>query len=335
MLSRLRLDRALHLTERSGGILNPETSHRGQIQYLSGREAARAAVTANRRMETEEGMIVFPSSPAERSTGAGRCLAEERLPEFCPATPEEAYLMTRAACRYADTYRTAILVRLSPEVAEGRMGIRTEKPGSTERRRRAYVRERGRAAYCRPEEYCENRKYPSEEALLRGRQGREKAGAQKGASGYGTALPQRVFSDSEWNRSSGSGSRGIVVRGAAYLRVCEILNGYTELRILKLGTVWPVPEERILEFMKKIRSLLVLDETRTELLTHIYAIKGKYDLRCEITEFHGEERRADDIAGALRGLLGEKKCGDGEALRRLLSGGAPVERSFAGLPVLP
>lgn len=321
--------------ERSSGALGSETFYREKIQYLSGREAVRAAVTENSRMETEEGMIVFPSSLAERIISAGRCLAEERLPEFYPATPEEAYLMTQAACRYADTYSTAILVRLSPEVAEGRMGLRIEKSGRTEQRRRAYAGERKGAVYSRARAYCAERKCSSEEIFFCGGHGRENAGVRKGAVSYGTVLPQQAFSDSMWNRSSGSGRCGIIVRGAAYLRVCEILNGYTEVRILKLGTVWPVPEARILEFMKKIKQVLVLDETRAELLTHVYAIKGKYDLRCGVTEFHGEEQRADDIAGAIRGLLREKKYDPAGEPKRLLSGAPPVERSFAGLPVLP
>ncbi len=272
------------------------------MQYLSGREAVRLAVAEKARMETEEGMIVFPRHLWRQSLPLRSAVRRERLPEFCPATPEEAYYMARSAGLYADTYGTAILVRLSEEVGSGRMCLSLGKRTRTERRRGEYRRRETGSSMQTGTEYC--------------------AGHVSRA-----LLPGQAFSDSAWNRREGRGSAGVIVRGAAYLRLKEILNGCRELRILKLGTVWPIPEECIREYLAELRSALVLDETRTELLTHIYAVKGKYELRCRIREFHGEEQRAEDIAAALRSFLGERQASG------LLWVGAPPERSLAGLPL--
>ena len=88
-----------------------------------------------------------------------------------------------------------------------------------------------------------------------------------------------AFSDSAWNRVSGSGRRGLIVRGPAALKLQEILNGYPAGRILRLGTPWPFPEERARDFLSGLAEVLVLDEERDRLLNAVYAVKGKYDLR--------------------------------------------------------
>lgn len=258
------------------------------MQYLTGREALRLAIQAGNRMETEEGMIVYPDHYFRE-----RCASQEpaahRLPEFVPASPQEAYLMGESARLYAESYGTAILIRLVPEVAEGKMLLRPIR----RRRIRCGYERNGRG-----KEQC-------------------------------TGIPCRAFSDSGWNCVSGGGRKGIWTYGPGFLRVREILNGSAEVRILKLGTVWPFPEELICRFLQETEDILVLDETRRRILTEIYAIKGKYELRCRIHPFYGEEERADDIAGAMTALMGR------EAGKHFLPVVPPVERSMYGLPILP
>ena len=291
------------------------------MRLLNGKEAVREGAAKNRRIETEDGIIIFPSLLPETAEGkrgettggksgrrtSGRSVGMRaelgryrRLPEFYPATPVEALGMARSACLYADTYRTPILIRLEEEVREGREPLLPEYLPKMRRRRNC----------------------------------------PRGAAGGGSTLKKRpekmpdgipgtAFSDSAWNRSSGCGERGIIARGPAFLRALEILNGSREVRILKIGTTWPLPEGKIREFLASVREVLVLDETREELLLPVYAVKGKYELPCSVLSFHGEESRADDIAGALRTLIGPG------AERFLLRAKPPVERSLCGMPMLP
>lgn len=289
------------------------------MRWMNGKEAVQRGAAGNKRMETEDGIIIFPSDLSEqtvrRGTGAlphtGRCA---RLPEFYPATPAEALGMARSACLYADTYRTPILIRLETEVREGRESLIPETLPKM-RRRRNRTRESGRSAP------GSERRQASETAA--GGRGSE------GSAGVPHTVPGLAFSDSAWNRSTGHGDRGIIVRGPAFLRAAEILNGCRDVRILKIGTTWPVPEEKIRDFLSGVREVLVLDETREELLTGVYAVKGKYDLSCRVLSFYGEETRADDIADALKTLLGP------EADRFLLNVAPPAERSLYGMPMIP
>ena len=141
-------------------------------------------------------------------------------------------------------------------------------------------------------------------------------------------LPE-AFSDSAWNRVSGSGRRGIIVRGPAALKLQEVLNGYPAGRILRLGTPWPFPEERARDFLAGLAEVLVLDEERDRLLNAVYAVKGKYDLRIKVVPFYGEESSERDLRGSLVRFFGK------DAEEQILRIGAPAERSLLGMPMLP
>lgn len=141
-------------------------------------------------------------------------------------------------------------------------------------------------------------------------------------------LPE-AFSDSAWNRVSGSGRRGIIVRGPAALKLQEILNGYPSGRILRLGTPWPFPEERARDFLAGLSEVLVLDEERDRLLNAVYAVKGKYDLRIKVIPFYGEESSERDLRESLVRFFGK------DAEEQILRIGTPSERSLFGMPMLP
>ena len=139
-------------------------------------------------------------------------------------------------------------------------------------------------------------------------------------------LPE-AFSDSAWNRVSGSGRRGIIVRGPAVLKLQEILNGYPAGRILRLGTPWPFPEERVRDFLAGLSEVLVLDEERESLLNAVYAVKGKYDLRIKVVPFYGEENSERDLREALIRFAGK------DAEKQILKIGTPPERSLRQIPI--
>ena len=141
-------------------------------------------------------------------------------------------------------------------------------------------------------------------------------------------LPE-AFSDSAWNRVSGSGRRGIIVRGPAALKLQEVLNGYPAGRILRLGTPWPFPEERARDFLAGLAEVLVLDEERDRLLNAVYAVKGKYDLRVRVVPFYGEESSERDLRESLVRFFGK------DAEEHILRIGTPAERSLLGMPMLP
>ena len=267
--------------------LRKENRRKAAVRCMSGQAAAALGAGRNPAVRTGEGLLILPADGAGGGTAAMKDDFSREIPEFYPADPEEAFRMARAACLYADTYRTPILVRLAYEVRFGMAEISPLRESASEKRRGDYRHESSPAG-----------------------------------------LPQ-AFSDSSWNRISGGGRKGIVVRGPAWLKLLELLDGYSGVRVMKLGTPCPFPEERIRDFLAGLSDVLVLDEERGRLLTSVYAVKGKYDLRVQVRPFFGEENSERDLRDAAAEFLGK------DAAERLLRIGVPPERSLFGMPYLP
>jgi len=86
---------------------------------------------------------------------------------------------------------------------------------------------------------------------------------------YRRRLHQRLdavrarFEDSPLNGVEGDGSRGVIAAGFVYKKLLELLGGAVPpgLRLLRLGTFYPLPVERVTAFLQTVASVLVLEET--------------------------------------------------------------------------
>jgi len=269
-------------------------------QYLSGREAMEKAAAGFPIQWTEEGLVVYPEEKKDmgkHSSGYGK-----NIPVFFPSGPEEAAKMSYSAGIFAETYRVPVLVRGERETAESSADVLIPQ-----KRKTRYIPEK------------KNR-----ENLTDGR----KKEADKKAD-YPGFIPSRAMSDSEWNRMSGSGEKAVLTAGTAWAHVMDILNGYDRMKVIKIGTVNPFPEEAVCAFLKGIREVLVLDqkETGASLPEKLYMIKGKYNLRVSITDGTSFSKTDEQISRALIRFAGEKGC--------ILTGAPPAERSLAQIPFLP
>lgn len=71
------------------------------------------------------------------------------------------------------------------------------------------------------------------------------------------------FESSILNGEEGSGALGVVACGATYQKLLSALGGTVSpmLRVLRLGTFYPLPEQRLVAFLDAVASALVLEET--------------------------------------------------------------------------
>jgi indolepyruvate ferredoxin oxidoreductase alpha subunit len=71
------------------------------------------------------------------------------------------------------------------------------------------------------------------------------------------------FENSPFNGMEGEGSQGIIAAGFAYQKLSDLLGGAVPpgLRLLRLGTFYPLPVERVRTFLQTVESALVLEET--------------------------------------------------------------------------
>lgn len=71
------------------------------------------------------------------------------------------------------------------------------------------------------------------------------------------------FEGSMFNAVEGTGLYGVITAGGVYQKLMEALDGKIpcDLRILRLGTLFPLPAQRITDFLKSVKTALVLEET--------------------------------------------------------------------------
>ncbi len=74
---------------------------------------------------------------------------------------------------------------------------------------------------------------------------------------------QSGFEDSPLNGVQGNGQQGVIAAGFAHRKLLDVLGGTVppELRILRLGTFFPLPAERVTAFLRAVESVLVVEET--------------------------------------------------------------------------
>jgi indolepyruvate ferredoxin oxidoreductase alpha subunit len=74
---------------------------------------------------------------------------------------------------------------------------------------------------------------------------------------------QARFEGSGLNGVQGDGMQGVIAAGFTYQKLLDVLDGTipSGLRILRLGTHYPLPAPRLSAFLKQVESVLVLEET--------------------------------------------------------------------------
>ncbi len=71
------------------------------------------------------------------------------------------------------------------------------------------------------------------------------------------------FEDSPFNGVEGDGRQGVIATGFVYQKLLDLLGGTVPpgLRILRLGTFYPLPVNRVTAFMQTVEAVLILEET--------------------------------------------------------------------------
>ncbi|MFC2168547.1 thiamine pyrophosphate-dependent enzyme [Acidobacteriota bacterium] len=93
-------------------------------------------------------------------------------------------------------------------------------------------------------------------------------------------LHQRLEEFGEWsentpfNRSHGSGKKGIIGAGFAFQKLQDVIGNspLKELRLLKLGVLYPLPKKIIADFLRECQKVLIVEENEPYLEIQIKAI---------------------------------------------------------------
>ncbi|MBP3387746.1 MAG: indolepyruvate ferredoxin oxidoreductase subunit alpha [Clostridia bacterium] len=272
----------------------------------SGLNDASDSVLTLAYMGIKGGMVIVSADDAgphashtEQDTRSFASLS--KLPIFDPSSPEEAYEMIGEAFRVSELYGTPVILRPTTRVCLGKSAVFV-------RRRVPHV----------PTGFEKDPKkwvpYP------------------KNAHINHIKIEKRnpiiadMFSELKYNSIFGRGKIGVAVSGISCGYVREALEGVTNVRIFTVGTPYPFPEKKALEFLRSVKKVLVIEELDPVIERELTYLCGKHGLKKQIS---GKLDGAMPIAGEYTPKIVS------DAIGRFVFGIEPEAKQEEALPVLP
>ncbi|TFH04162.1 MAG: indolepyruvate ferredoxin oxidoreductase subunit alpha [Candidatus Thorarchaeota archaeon] len=173
------------------------------------------------------------------------------VPTIEPSTAQEALDMTKWAFEVSEKHKTLVIIRTTTRVNHQRGMVTLEKLESTPFKKNKWKDVKGQ--------------YFTVGSVAR---------AHKAKLLDKTVAIQSDFEKTEFNYIvPGDGNVGIFTAGVCFLHAKEAMqNLEVELPIFKLGTLFPLPEKKIAEYLKSLSTLIVIEELTPYLETQIAAI---------------------------------------------------------------
>lgn len=210
-----------------------------------------------------------------------------KLPVFDPSTPEEAYEMIQDAFAYSEKYGTPVLFRPTTRVCHSCADIQLHET-PTVHKPEGFVKDTMRWVIFPRTSYLNHIKLEERTPVL-----------------------SKDFSAYRFNQLTGSGRLGIVTSGISYTYLQEVLEDYTgQVKVLKIATANPFPEELALQFLEGLEQVLAIEELDPVLERALTYLCGKHHLPVQI---HGKldgmvqpagENSVESVHKVLEGYLG-------------------------------
>ena len=181
-----------------------------------------------------------------------------RIPVFDPSSPEEAFQMVQDAFELSEKYETPVILRPTTRICHAYAAIET--PDAFEpKKSEGFIKDTDRWVI-----------FPRLSYLNHGKV--EKRNAQIA----------RELSDYAMNRIEGEGTRAVAASGISYSYVKESLKDHPEIRLIRLATAFPLPEEFMLRALDGVNEVLVFEELSPYVEEQILKLAGKHHLNLNV-----------------------------------------------------
>lgn len=208
------------------------------------------------------------SSQTEQDTRTFAAFA--KIPVFDPTSPEEAFEMIQDAFAVSEKYNTPVLLRPTTRVCHGCASMEIDQHRKVVNKPEGFVKDTNRWVIFPRTSYLNHIKI-------------EKRNPQIGD----------LFSAYQGNKIKNVGAftgKAVATGGISYSYVREALamDGYQNgegLKVFKVGTPFPFPEKRALEFLKGVSEVLCVEELDPVIEKALVYVCGKYHLP---TVIHGK-----------------------------------------------
>ena len=227
-----------------------------------------------------------------------------RIPVFDPATPEEAFQMIQDAFEYSEKYGTPVLFRPTTRVCHAYAAIETPDaftPGAYD----GFERDPGKWVIFPRLSYINHGKI-------------EKRNTEIG----------RDLSSYRFNTVEGKGSeKAVVTSGVSYTYVRECLKGHDGVRLIRVATAFPFPEDFILQALDGVKEVLCVEELSPYIEERILMTAGRHHLDLTVSgKLDGSvPHNGENSVELCRGILD----------RFLGTGTGPEQTDVSDAPALP
>ncbi len=199
------------------------------------------------------------SSQTEQDT---RHFAEyAKLPVFDPSSPEEAYRMIRDAFDLSQKYHTPVLFRPTTRVCHACASVEV-KEEKIEHKPQGFVKDAKWVIF--PRLTYQNHIQIEKNLRL-------------------IAEDFNQYDGNQITETAPNTKKGVACGGISYAYVKEALNrAQTHVRLLKIGTPHPFPEELALQFMEGLYEILVVEELDPVIEKALLLVAGKHHIKINI-----------------------------------------------------
>lgn len=202
------------------------------------------------------------SSQTEQDT---RRFAEfARIPVFDPTSPEEAFTMIQEAFEYSERYHTPVLFRPTTRICHAYANI--DVPDTfTPHTYEGFVKDSKKWVIFPRLAFANH-------AMI------EKRNPEIG----------QVFSETNMNTMTGAaeGKKAIFAGGVSYAYAKEFLKDYPEIKLCKIGTPYPFPEDFACKCLENVEEVLVLEELSPFIEENLLRLVGKKHLAVNVLGKH-------------------------------------------------
>jgi indolepyruvate ferredoxin oxidoreductase alpha subunit len=193
-----------------------------------------------------------PYAHSSQSEQDGRYFGEAAyVPMLEPATAQEALDMTKWAFEVSEKFKTLVIIRTTTRVNHQRGMVDLGKLDRAPFKKKKWADVKGQYFTVGPVARALKAKLVDKKVEI-----------------------QKEFESSKFNRvEPGSGKVGILTAGVCYLHTKEAMqNLELDLSVFKLGTLFPLPEKKLTDFIKSLSTLIVVEELTPYIETRIAAL---------------------------------------------------------------
>ena len=226
------------------------------------------------------------SSQTEQDT---RRFAEfARIPVFDPSSPEEAFEMVQDAFEYSEKYKTPVILRPTTRVDHAYASI--DAPDSFKAKEyEGFVKDSKKWVIFPRLSYMNH-------AMI------EKRNVEIGED----------FSSYRFNTVSGDSEKAVVATGVSYAYAAEFLKSHPDIKLIKVGAPYPIPEEFLLEALDGVSEVLCFEELSPYIEESLLKLIGKHRLNI-------------NVRGKLTGDVPSSGENDADSARRIIGNFLGIE----------